>query len=179
MALAEAVRRAVAAESPAAPLDEPRTLESRIANLTDSSSRGMWLLGVFAGLALLLAASGIYAVSAYLAEQRSHEIGIRKALGAGTGDIVTLLCRRSLVAAVWGLAAGIAAAAGLSKLIASLLFGVSPFDSSTLVVAAAGILSVVLLAALGPAFRAAWRDLSGFLSDSPQNGARGQITGLK
>jgi putative ABC transport system permease protein len=160
MALAEAVRRAVATESPAAPLDEPRTLESRIANLTDSSSRGMWLLGVFAALALLLAASGIYAVSAYLAEQRSHEIGIRKALGAGTGDIVTLLCRRSLVAAVWGLAVGIAAAAGLSKLIASLLFGVSPFDSSTLAFAGAGILSVVLLAALGPACRAAWRDLT-------------------
>jgi putative ABC transport system permease protein len=155
MALAQAVRRAVAIESPDAPLDEPRTLESRIANLTDASSRGMWLLGLFAGLAVMLAASGIYAVSAYLAEQRAYEVGIREALGARAGDIVALLCRRSFLAAIWGLAVGALAAAGLSRLIKSLLFGVSAFDSSTLALAGIGILLVAILAALGPAWRVA------------------------
>jgi len=156
MTLAQAMRHEVALESPDAPIDQPRTLESRIANLTDSSSRGMWLLGVLAGLAISLAASGIYAVSAYLAAQRSLEIGIRKALGAGIGDLVALLCRRSLIAALWGLAAGMLAAAGLSKLIKSLLFGIGPNDPWTLSLAAGGVLIIALLATLGPALRAAW-----------------------
>ena len=155
MRLADTMRRVVAAESPNAPLDEPRTLESRIANLTDPASRGMWLLSVFAGLAVLLAASGIYAISAYLAEQRLYEVSIRQALGAGSADIVALLCRKSVIAAGWGLAVGVLAAIGLSKSIKALLFGVTPFDASTLILAILGILLVALLAALGPAWRAA------------------------
>ena len=157
MKLAQVMRRQVALESPSAPIDQPRTLENRIANLTDAPGRGMWLLSAFAGLAALLAGSGIYAVSAYLAEQRWQEVGIRKALGAGVGDIVALLCRRSLVAAVWGLVAGLLAAAALSKAIRSLLFGVAPLDPRVLGLAGAGVLVLTVLSGVGPALRAAWR----------------------
>jgi len=155
--LAQAMRHQVALESPSVPIDQPRTLESRIANLTDAPGRGMWLLSVLAGLAALLAGSGIYAVSAYLAEQRWQEVGIRKALGAGMGDIVALLCRRSLVAAVWGLVAGLLAAVALSRAIRSLLFGVTPLDPGILGLAGAGVLVLTVLAGVGPALRAAWR----------------------
>ncbi len=93
MSIASAVRHAVYLEAPANPLDEAQTLEERTSYLTDGPKRAMWLLGVFAGLALTLAAFGIYAVSSYLATQRSKEIGIRMALGADTGDVFRLMYR--------------------------------------------------------------------------------------
>ena len=158
MQLAQAVRQAVAQESPLAPLDQPRTLESRMSNLTDAPKRGMWLLTLFAGLALVLAASGIFAVSLYLAGQRRQEIGIRKALGASRAGLVALLCRQCLAWAAGGLAVGLLAAAALSRLLTSLLFGVSPADPVALTAAGAGLLVIALAAAIGPAWRAARED---------------------
>jgi len=153
-----AVRHAMFLEAPSIPLDEPQTLEDRTAYLTDGPKRAMWLLSVFAALAILLAAVGIYGVSAYMAAQRSREIGIRMALGAGFRHIAALIYRGVLVPAVLGLAAGIAAAAGLTRLLQSLLFGIRPGDPKTVAAAGVALLAISLLAATSPALRAALTD---------------------
>jgi putative ABC transport system permease protein len=158
LAMQKSVRHAVYMESPTTPLDEGRTLEDRTRYLTEGPKRAMWLLGVFAGLALALAAIGIYGVSAYAATQRSKEIGIRMALGANFTDVAALIYRSSLAASVAGLAIGAAGAAALTRLLESLLFGVSAFDPLTLVAAAFALLGIALAAATGPALRAALTD---------------------
>jgi putative ABC transport system permease protein len=157
-AIAKAVRHAVYLEDPDLPLDTPQTLESRTAYLTDEPKRAMWLLGVFAGLALLLAAVGIYGVSSYLATQRSREIGIRMALGAAFGDIAGLVYRGILLPSAIGLAIGMGAALWLARLLQSLLFGVTGGDPKTLALAGIMLLAISVLAATGPAVRAAFSD---------------------
>jgi ABC-type antimicrobial peptide transport system permease subunit len=118
----------------------------------------MWLLGVFAGLALLLAAVGIYGVSASLAAQRHREIGIRMALGAQFADIVGLMARAALLPSAAGLVTGIGAALWLTRLLKALIFGVSAQDLRTFVLAGFALLGISLLAAAGPAVYAALRD---------------------
>jgi ABC-type lipoprotein release transport system permease subunit len=145
-------------EAPAVPLDDPQTLEERTSYLTDGPRRARWLLGVFAGLALLLAAVGIYGVSAYLATERSHEIGIRMALGAGAEDIARLIYRGVLWPSAIGLGIGAGAAVGLMRLLRSMLFGVTAGDPKTLVAAGLTLLGVSVLAAAVPAVRAARSD---------------------
>jgi putative ABC transport system permease protein len=157
-AFAKAVRHAVYLEAPSVPLDNPQTLEERTAYLTDGPKRAMWLLGVFAGLALLLAAVGIYGVSSYLATQRSREIGIRMALGAEFGDIAGLVYRGILWPSAVGLVIGIGAAVWLTRLLRSLLFGVTAGDPKTLALAGFAMLGISVLAATGPAVRAALSD---------------------
>jgi predicted permease len=158
MAIARAVRHAVYLETPTVPLDDPRTLEERTSYLTDGPRRAMWILSAFAGLALLLAAVGIYGVSAYLATQRSREIGIRIALGAEFTDIAGLVYRGVLYPSAIGLAAGAAAALWLVRLLKSLIFGVSLGDPGTLALAGFALLGTSVLAATGPAIRAALTD---------------------
>jgi putative ABC transport system permease protein len=156
--IAKAVRHAGYLEAPNVPLDDPQTLEERTSYLTDGPKRAMWLLGVFAGLALLLAAVGIYGVSAYLATQRSHEIGIRIALGAEFGDITGLIYRGALLPSAVGLAIGVGAALWLTRLLKSLFFGVGTGDLRTLALAGFALLGISILAATGPAIRAALSD---------------------
>ncbi len=158
MAIARAVRHAAYLEAPAVPLDDPRTLEARTSYLTDGPKRAMWLLGVFAGLALLLASVGIYGVSSYLATQRSREIGIRMALGAEFGDIAGLIYRGVLLPSAIGLAIGAGAAVWLTRLLKSLIFGVNAGDLKTLALAGFTLLGISVLAATGPAVRAALSD---------------------
>jgi len=158
MAAAKAVRHAAYLEAPAIPLDNPQTVEERTAYLTDGPKRAMWLLGVFAGLALSLAAVGIYGVSSYMATQRSREIGIRMALGAEFGDIAGLVYRDILLPSAIGLAIGIGAAMWLTRLFKSLLFGVTAGDMKTLALAGFTLLGISVLAATGPAVRAALSD---------------------
>ena len=158
LGIAKAVRHAVYREAPTVPLDDPRTLEERTSYLTDGPKRAMWLLGVFAGLALLLAAVGIYGVSAYLATERSHEIGIRMALGAEFGDIAGLIYRGALFPSAVGLAIGVGAALWLTRLLKSLIFGVTTGDLGTLALAGFALLGISVLAATGPAIRAALSD---------------------
>jgi putative ABC transport system permease protein len=154
-ALAKAVRHAVYLETPTVPLDDPLTLEERTAYLTDGPKRAMWLLGVFAGFALLLAAAGIYGVSSYLATQRSREIGIRMALGARFDDIAALIYRDILLPSAVGLVIGLLVAKWLARLTQSVLFGVSAGDPRTLGLAGLILLVISVLAATGPAVRAA------------------------
>ncbi|HYL94804.1 MAG TPA: FtsX-like permease family protein, partial [Terriglobales bacterium] len=111
---------------------------------------------LFAALGLLLAAIGIYGVIAYLVTQRTQEIGVRMALGAGTGDVLRLIIGKGLLLIGSGSMLGIAAALALSRLLRGLLFEVASNDPLTLGVAAGTLIGVALLAALVPA-RAATR----------------------
>jgi ABC-type antimicrobial peptide transport system permease subunit len=106
----------------------------------------------------LLAALGIYSVSSYLATQRSHEIGIRMALGAEFGDIAGLIYRGVLLPSIVGLAIGCGAAVVLMRLFKSTIFGVSIGDPKTLAWTALTLLGISVLAATGPAVRAALSD---------------------
>jgi predicted permease len=157
-AIARAVREAMYAEAPTVPLDDPLTLEERTSYLTDDPRRAMWLLGIFAGLALVLAAVGIYGVSAYAAAQRRHELGIRMALGAGPVDIARLVYGGTLGPAAIGLAIGMGASFWLTRVLKSMLPGAQPLDASAAATSSTVLLAVAILAATGPALRAAWSD---------------------
>jgi putative ABC transport system permease protein len=152
--LAAAIRKSVAELDPDQPVENMMTLDEVLA-----LSIGDWrfysnILEVFAGMALLLALIGIYGVMSYFVSQRTHEIGIRVALGAKPGDVLGLVGKLGLKLAIAGVIAGTALALGVTRLIASFLYGVKPTDPLTYGVVAAGLVSVALLACFIPARRA-------------------------
>jgi putative ABC transport system permease protein len=113
------------------------------------------LLSLFAALGLLLAAVGIYGVMAYSVSQRTHEFGIRMALGAQTRDVLKLIMRQGMMQALIGVGIGLIASLTLTRLMKSLLFGVSPTDPLTFALIALLLTTVALLACYIPARRAA------------------------
>jgi len=114
----------------------------------------MLLLATFAGLALLLAAIGIYSVLAYTVRRRVREIGIRMALGAQTFDVVRLIVSEGMRPTIIGAAIGIAGALAVGRVISGLIYGVKPTDVITFAVVTLGLLGVSLLASILPAYRA-------------------------
>ena len=116
---------------------------------------GATLSAVFGMLALALAVVGIYGVISYTVAQRTHEIGIRMALGAGFGDVLKLVIGKGLALTLAGMAIGLAGAIALTRIMSSLLYGVSPTDALTFIVISALLAAVALLASYIPARRAA------------------------
>jgi putative ABC transport system permease protein len=114
----------------------------------------MSLLSLFAGLALVLAAIGIYGVMSYAVTQRTQEIGIRMALGARGLDVLKLVLSNGMLLVVIGVAIGLAGAFGLTRLMSSLLFEVTPTDGLTVAVVSFVLIAVALLACFIPARRA-------------------------
>ena len=113
------------------------------------------MLGIAAVAAVLLGAIGIYGVTSYIVSQRTREIGVRMAMGALQADISQLVLRQAAVLALVGVGLGLTTAFGLTRLMASLLYGVSPVDPMTFSAVAVGVTTVALLASYLPARRAA------------------------
>jgi predicted permease len=154
MSLLAAMRSEIAALDKELPLSDARTLE-QIASAAVARTRfTMLLLSVFAGVALLLAAVGIYGVVSYSVTQRTHEIGIRVALGAQRRDVIGLVARHGMTLVVAGMGAGLAAALVLTRVMSSLLFGVSVADPITFFGIAVLLMGVALGACFVPARRA-------------------------
>jgi putative ABC transport system permease protein len=154
-ALAGAIEEQVRALDPAEPVFAVRTMDEVIAASVAGRRFGMALLAAFAGLALVLAAVGLYSVVAYSAAQRTHEIGVRMALGARAVDVVAMVLRQGMALALAGVAAGLAAALAASRLLEGMVFGVSATDPTTFVAIAALLAAVALVASYVPARRAA------------------------
>jgi putative ABC transport system permease protein len=153
-ALAPVVRREVAAVDPEQPLANVRTMEERLAESVAQRRFNMTLLGVFACVALLLAGVGVYGVMAYAVARRTHEIGIRVALGAQRGDVVRLVLRQGMWLALAGVGLGVVGAYAATRLMSGLLYGVSPTDPLTFLGVSALLTAAALLACLLPARRA-------------------------
>jgi putative ABC transport system permease protein len=155
LALAAVVRRELAALDSQQPLSNLNTM-SRLLAVSVAQPRFNFLaLALFAALALLLATVGIYGVMAYAATQRTHEVGIRMALGAQTRDVLKLIVGNGMRLALIGLVVGIAGAFALTRLMTTLLYEVKPTDPATFAGATLLLALVALLACWLPARRAA------------------------
>ena len=149
------VRQIVHEIDPSLAISQVKTLDQIVGDSVAQPRFYMTLLTVFAVVALLLSAIGIYGVIAYLVGQRSREIGIRIALGAGPGSVVALIVREGAVMAGIGLALGVGGALALTRLMRALLFDTSPSDPTTYLVVVVVLGSIALIASCVPAFRAA------------------------
>ena len=148
-----AVERSVRATDPQVPVGRVRTMEEVLSESLALRRFVMVLLSLFAGLAVVLAAVGIYGLMSYLVTQRSREFGIRMALGARPGDVVAMVVRRGAGLVGAGVVLGVLAAGGLTRLLASQLFGVRAIDPLTFAAVTGGVVVVALVACSVPAWR--------------------------
>src|SRR5882762_9790705 len=149
------VEGAVWSVDPQQPVSYVRTMDQLMETDVADRTRPMVLLGVFAGLALVLACLGVYGVLAYAVAQRTREIGVRMAMGAKPGDVTRMILGRGMKLSVIGLLAGGALAAGLGALLRTLLYGVTPAAPGIYAGTAAALLLVAVIACVIPALRAA------------------------
>ena len=153
--VAPAARAVLAQLDPNMPVTSVKTMDQIVIDSMSESRMQTWLIGLFAAVALVLAALGIYGVMSYSVAQGTHDLGVRIALGASTGDVLKLVLKEGMLLTGAGLLVGVAGALALTRLLTSLLFGVKPTDPWTYV-AVSGLLAVVaLVAGLLPARRAA------------------------
>jgi putative ABC transport system permease protein len=152
--LIPAARQAVQSVDKDQPLSQVRTMEELLAQSVGQRRLSMLLIGVFAGVALLLASIGIYGVMSYSVAQRAHELGIRMALGAARANVLRLVMRQGMTLVIIGLALGIGGALAVTRFLESQLFGVAATDPATFTIVALILASVALVATLVPAMRA-------------------------
>ena len=152
--LAASVRAAVRSADPEQPVFDVKTMADRMEDAAQPRRAPMILLSLFSGVALLLAALGVYGVLAFSVAQRTSEFGIRLALGATPGNIASLVLRQGSVLVLIGVAAGLAGYLALSQIVAQLLYGVTATDPLTLAIAPLILAVVALAACLQPARRA-------------------------
>jgi putative ABC transport system permease protein len=154
MGLVAGVRSSVAGLDRDLPLYNVRTLKQMVAESLGRERFGLLLIAIFAGLALLLAGVGVYGVLAYSVTQRTHEIGVRLALGASRRDVLRLIAGQGMKLVLVGVSIGLLAAFALTRLMTGLLYGVSPTDTVTFVSVSALLAVVALAACYVPARRA-------------------------
>jgi predicted permease len=152
------VREAVAGVSASVPVAQPRTMDELLDRSMARTSFALVMLGIAGAVALLLGAIGVYGVMSYSVSQRTREIGVRMALGAGRMDVSGMVVRQGMTLASLGVAVGLLAAFGLTRLMTSLLYGVDAVDLPTFGVVALTLGGVALLASWLPAHRAATLD---------------------
>jgi putative ABC transport system permease protein len=152
--MVSAVTNAIHQVDGSMPIRDIFTMDDLVANSLSQSRFNMLLLGAFAGLALLLAAIGIYSVLSYSVRQRVPEIGIRLALGARVTDVLRMVVIEGMRPTLLGVAIGIAAALGLGRVVANLTFQVKPADPTTFIAVAAVLALIALVACIVPAYRA-------------------------
>ena len=155
LALTASVRAQLRALDPEQPIYEIASMDELLSDRIAQRRFSMALLGAFAGLALVLGIIGVYGVTSYLVTQRTREVGLRLALGAQPGDLVSMVVRQGMLVAAVGIAVGLVAALLLTRLMRSLLYEVSPTDVATLVAVTAVLALATLAANWLPARRAA------------------------
>ena len=152
--LTQAARAEVKAFDPAQIIWRVQTLEQLLGTSVAPRKFNMLLLAIFASVALILAAIGLYGVMSYSVSWQTHEIGIRMALGANRGDVLRLVVRQGMKMALIGLALGLVGAFLVSRVMMDMLYGISPTDPLTFTGVSIVLLAVALLACLIPARRA-------------------------
>jgi putative ABC transport system permease protein len=153
--VASAARGVIRALDGEQPVADVSTMDGLLAKSTTRSRFNALLQGIFALVALVLAMVGVYGVVSFSATQRTHEIGVRMALGARHRDVLRLVLRRGMLLVLAGIAVGLAASFALTRLIESLLFGVSATDTATFIVLPLVMAALAALACYIPARRAA------------------------
>ena len=153
-AVASAARNVIHSLDPQQPVGEVSTMEQLLSTSVARSRFSAWLLTVFSLVALAMSMVGIYGVMSYSVLQRTHEIGVRMALGAQRFDVLKLVVKKGIVLGLVGVAVGLAASFGLTRLISTLLFEVTATDSATFAAVSVGLFLVTLIACYVPARRA-------------------------
>jgi putative ABC transport system permease protein len=157
-AITKLVQSAITKVDPGIAIAVPQMMDTVVAQARGQARLMMWLLGIFAGVALLLASIGIYGAVAYSVEQRTGEIGVRMALGAQTTDVLRLVVGQGMAPVLLGLTVGMVAALTLGRLLTTQLYEVSPHNPTLLATTALTLGAVALLACFLPARRAALVD---------------------
>src|SRR5436309_13475731 len=157
-AVTKVVQSALNTVDPGLAIAIPQSMDAILAQALGQARLMMWLLGIFAGAALLLATVGIYGAVAYTVEQRTGEIGVRMALGAQTMDVLGLVVKQGMRPVIFGLAVGLAAALALGRLIAAQLYQTSAYNPLLLAMTMSILGSAALLACIFPARRASQVD---------------------
>ncbi len=158
LGIAPTLQKRITGIDPAEPVYDVQSLEQVLAASVSARRFDLFLLGTFAAVALIMAIVGVYGVIAYSVTERTREIGIRMALGAQRNEVVRMVVAQGIWIGLCGIAAGLGAASGLTRLMASLLYGVTPNDPAIFVAVAVALGATVLLASCVPALKAALVD---------------------